>query len=60
MGSILENGFYNPTRICELGYASPRFIAKLCIQYADETEEVILSNEIRKTSESPIRLNRVY
>ncbi len=60
IGSILGNGFYNPAKFWALGYGTPRFIAQLHIQYTDGTEEVIISDETWKTSESAILMDMVY
>lgn len=59
-GSILGNGFYNPAKFWTEGYGTPRFIAQIHITYSDGTEEVIVTDETWKASESAIVMDMVY
>ncbi len=60
VGSILGNGFYNPAKSWACAYGSPRFLAQIHITYTDGKEEVIVSNESWKASESAILMDMVY
>ena len=60
VGSILGNGFYNPAKGWAAAYGSSRFLAQIYITYADGQEEVIVSDESWKASESPILMDMVY
>ncbi|MCC5928098.1 MAG: family 78 glycoside hydrolase catalytic domain [Cyclobacteriaceae bacterium] len=60
IGAILGNGFYNPAKFWAGAYGSPRFIAQLHIQYADGTEQVIVSDESWKASKSAIIMDMLY
>ena len=60
IGSILGNGFYNPAKSWAGAYGSPRFLAQIQLTYTDGEEEVIVSNESWKASESPILMDMVY
>jgi alpha-L-rhamnosidase len=60
LGGILGNGFYNPAKFWAAAYGSPRFLCQLHISYTDGSEEVVVSDESWKASESPIRMNMVY
>lgn len=59
-GSILGNGFYNPAKSWAGPYGSPRFIAQIYITYTDGGEQIIVSDESWKASESPILMDMVY
>lgn len=60
IGAILGNGFYNPAKYWAEGYGTPRFIAQLYLTYSDGTEEIIVSDNSWKVSESPILMDMVY
>ncbi|MEQ9101567.1 MAG: family 78 glycoside hydrolase catalytic domain [Imperialibacter sp.] len=60
IGSMLGNGFYNPAKFWTEGYGSPRFLGQVHITYKDGTEEVIVSDESWKASQSPILMDMVY
>jgi alpha-L-rhamnosidase len=60
IGGIIGNGFYNPAKYWAEGYGTPRFLAQLYITYADGTEEIIVSDESWKASESPILMDMVF
>lgn len=60
IGSILGNGFYNPSKYWAEGYGSPRFISQIHITYSDGEEEIIVSDESWKASKSPIVMDMVY
>jgi alpha-L-rhamnosidase len=60
MGSMLGNGFYNPAKYWAGAYGTPRFLAQIYITYTDGTEQVIVSDESWKASESPILMDMVY
>ena len=60
IGSILGNGFYNPSSAWTEGYGSPRFIAQLHLTFSDGSEEVIISDKSWKVGKSPILMDMVY
>lgn len=60
MGSIIGNGFYNPAKYWTAGYGTPRFLAQIYITYEDGREEIIVSDESWKASQSPILMDMVY
>lgn len=60
IGGILGNGFYNPAKSWAEAYGSPRFLAQVYVTYTDGTEDVIVSDESWKASQSPILMNMVY
>ncbi|MDD2305214.1 MAG: family 78 glycoside hydrolase catalytic domain [Prolixibacteraceae bacterium] len=60
VGSILGNGFYNPSKSWAEGYGSPRFLGQIHIAYTDGTEDVILSDQTWKASKSAILMDMVY
>ena len=60
IGSILGNGFYNPSSAWTSGYGSPRFLAQLHITYSDGSEDVIASDQSWKVGKSPILMDMVY
>ncbi len=60
IGSILGNGFYNPSSAWTEGYGSPRFLAQLHITYSDGSEDVIASDQSWKVGKSPILMDMVY
>ncbi len=60
MGSILGNGFYNPSKFWTAAYGSPRFLGQVHITYADSTEDVIVSDQSWKASKSAILMDMVY
>jgi alpha-L-rhamnosidase len=60
LGSILGNGFYNPAKHWALGYGTPRFLAQVYITYSDGSEDIIVSDENWKASQSPILMDMVY
>jgi alpha-L-rhamnosidase len=60
VGSILGNGFYNPAKGWAGAYGSPRFLAQIYLTYTDGAEEVMVSNESWKASESAILMDMVY
>ncbi len=60
LGSILGNGFYNPSKNWAGAYGSPRFLAQVHLTYEDGSEEVIVSDESWKAAKSPILMDMVY
>ena len=60
VGSILGNGFYNPSKSWAEGYGSPRFLGQVHITYTDGTEDVIVSDQTWKASKSAILMDMVY
>jgi alpha-L-rhamnosidase len=60
LGSILGNGFYNPAKHWTYPYGSPRFLTQVYITYEDGTEDIIVSDESWKASQSPILMDMVY
>ena len=60
LGSILGNGFYNPSKSWAEGYGSPRFLGQIHIAYTDGTEDVIVSDQTWKASKSAILMDMVY
>ncbi len=59
-GSILGNGFYNPSKYWAGGYGTPRFLAQIHITYDDGTEDIIVSDESWKVSKGPILMDMVF
>lgn len=60
IGSILGNGFYNPSKFWDAAYGSPRFLGQVNLTYADGTEDVIVSDQSWKASKSAILMDMVY
>jgi alpha-L-rhamnosidase len=60
LGSILGNGFYNPSKHWDSAYGSPRFIAQIYVTYEDGTEDIIVSDENWKAAKSPILMDMVF
>ncbi len=60
VGSILGNGFYNPAKFWTAAYGTPRFLVQIYVTYQDGTEEIIVSDESWKASQSPILMDMVY
>lgn len=60
VGSILGNGFYNPSKFWTEGYGSPRFLGQIHLTYTDGTEEIIVSDQSWRASKSPIVMDMVY
>ncbi|MEO8472717.1 MAG: family 78 glycoside hydrolase catalytic domain [Chryseolinea sp.] len=60
IGGIIGNGFYNPAKYWAEGYGTPRFLTQVYITYTDGTEDVVVSDETWKASESPIIMDMVY
>jgi len=60
IGSILGNGFYNPSKFWTAAYGSPRFLGQVHITYTDGTEDVIVSDRSWKASKSAILMDMVY
>ncbi|HLN73295.1 MAG TPA: family 78 glycoside hydrolase catalytic domain [Prolixibacteraceae bacterium] len=60
VGSILGNGFYNPSKYWAGAYGSPRFLAQIYVTYADGSEDIILSDQSWKAAKSPILMDMVY
>lgn len=60
VGSMLGNGFYNPAKHWAAAYGSPRFLAQIYVTYEDGTEEIVVSDESWKASQSPIMMDMVY
>jgi alpha-L-rhamnosidase len=60
VGSILGNGFYNPAKYWMGAYGSPRFLGQIHITYADGSEDVIVSDETWKASQTPILMDMVF
>jgi len=59
-GAILGNGFYNPRSYWTQGYGSPRFISQIHIRYTDGTEQLVVSDQSWRVSNSPIVMDQVY
>ena len=60
LGSIIGNGFYNPSKHWDTAYGSPRFLAQVYITYEDGSEDVIVSDERWKASLSPLLMDMVF
>ena len=60
VGSILGNGFYNPSKSWAEGYGSPRFLGQIYVTYTDGSEDVIVSDRSWKASKSAILMDMVY
>ena len=69
IGVTLGNGWYNPLPMEMWGYLNlrehlsigrPQFIAQLNIEFADGTNQTIISNEEWKTTNGPIIRNNIY
>lgn len=60
IGSILGNGFYNPSKFWTAAYGSPRFLGQVHVTYNDGTEDVIVSDQTWKASKSAILMDMVY
>jgi alpha-L-rhamnosidase len=60
VGSILGNGFYNPSKFWAMGYGTPRFIGQIHVTYNDGTEDIITTDKSWKASKSPIVMDMVY
>ena len=60
VGSILGNGFFNPSKHWTEAYGSPRFFGQINIHYTDGSSEIIASNTDWKASKSPIMMDMVY
>lgn len=64
IGVIVGPGFYNINReryrkmIISYGY--PKMICKILLTYNDDTQDVIVSNEEWKTTQSPILYSSIY
>ena len=59
-GSILGNGFYDPSMFWCEGYGTPRFLGQIHIRYKDGTETVVVSDTSWKAAKSPIVKNMLY
>ncbi|TFG44004.1 MAG: hypothetical protein E4H43_00980, partial [Bacteroidia bacterium] len=60
IGTILGNGFYNPSSYWCEGYGTPRFLGQIHIKYEDGTEQVVVSDQSWKAAESPVTLDLIY
>jgi alpha-L-rhamnosidase len=60
VGASLGNGFYNPAKFWRAGYGSPRCLGQIHISYTDGTEEIIVSDETWKASQSAILMDMVF
>ncbi|MEK6702738.1 MAG: family 78 glycoside hydrolase catalytic domain [Planctomycetota bacterium] len=69
IGVTLGNGWYNPLPLRMWGrldlreslpVGRPRFIARLSLDYADGTSEVVVSDQSWKVGDGPIRFNNIY
>jgi len=60
IGTLLGNGFYNPSSYWCQGYGSPRFLCQIYITYTDGSEQTIISDESWRTAKSPITMDLVY
>ena len=69
LGVTLGNGWYNPLPMKlwgnlnlrdYLAIGRPRFIARLLVEFADGSQQVIVSDRSWKTGEGPIRANNIY
>lgn len=56
IGVMLGNGRY----IANYGYGAPCLIAQLHIDYADGTDDVVVTDDTWKVGDSPIRENGIY
>ncbi len=59
-GSILGNGFYDPSIFWCEGYGTPRFLGQIHICHKDGTETVVVSDTTWKATKSPIVKNMLY
>lgn len=60
LGGIVGNGFYNPAKHWAGSYGSPRFLVQVYLTFEDGTEQVIVSDQSWKASQSPILMDMVY
>ena len=69
LGVTLGNGWYNPLPMKFWGHLNlrehltigrPRFIARLLVEFADGSQQVIVSDRSWKTGDGPIRKNNIY
>ena len=69
LGVTLGNGWYNPLPMRMWGNLNlrdhltngrPRFIARLLVEFADGSQQVIVSDRSWKTSEGPILSNNIF
>ena len=69
IGIILGNGWYDPLPLRMWGHLNlrehlpvgrPRFIARLEIEFADGTREIVVSDPSWKVADGPIRFNSIY
>ncbi len=69
LGVTLGNGWYNPLPLRmwgnlnlrkNLAVGRPRFIARLQLDFADGTQQTVVSDSSWKTTEGPIRFNSIY
>jgi alpha-L-rhamnosidase len=69
LGVTLGNGWYNPLPLRFWGHLNlrehltvgrPRFIARLLVEFADGSQQVIVSDRSWKSGEGPIRSNNIY
>lgn len=59
-GAILGNGFYDCTTGWVCSFGSPRLLCQIEITYADNTKEMICTDETWKVKESPIVADDVF
>lgn len=64
LGAMLGNGFYyipgERYRKLTGGYGYPKMIANIVIEYADGTEEYIVTDQSWKTAPSPVYFSSIY
>ena len=60
IGVILGDGFFNTTRNWVQGYATPRFMGQIELEYEDGSREVISSDESWSVERSAITMNQIY
>jgi alpha-L-rhamnosidase len=69
LGVTLGNGWYNPLPLRMWGHLDlrehlavgrPRFIAKLVVEFADATQQVVVSDDTWKTGDGPILRNSIF
>ena len=63
VGVMLGNGFFGQNHafnVAWLGYGSPMLLAKLVVDYADGTTQVIATDESWKANTGPILYDNVY
>ncbi len=69
LGVMLGNGWYNPLPLRLWGHLNPRehltigrprFIARLVVDFADGTQQAVVSDSTWKVADGPVRSNSIY